>query len=82
MNWSCTPSGGRRETVEFTVVDVNPAMFRVLFNIPDGFPLWYRTPQLALPVGPLGRIQARLEAELGFSLRVTPLGIGAQPCGF
>lgn len=40
-------------TVSVTWHGVDPAVVRVLFNIPDGFPLWYRTPRRALPAPPV-----------------------------
>lgn len=42
----------RSMQVEFELTDIHPDVVRVLWNIPPGFPLWYRTPLLALPPAP------------------------------
>lgn len=36
------------------IPDLEDAL-RAILGIPPGFPLWYRTERLALPVGPIGR---------------------------
>lgn len=37
-------------------------LVRSMFGIPDGFPLWYVPPQLALEVGPVGKLQLAIRA--------------------
>ena len=39
----------RNCSVTVTFRDVNPDTVRIMLDIPEGFPLWYRRPQLALP---------------------------------
>jgi hypothetical protein len=42
----------RNWTASVTFTGVSADTVRILFNIPAGFPLWYRTPRKALPAPP------------------------------
>jgi len=57
------PRGTLQITAEW--LDPDPDLIRILFDIPPGFPLWYIRPQLALTVGPIGRLIQSTQCRCG-----------------